>query len=90
MRSENNTRFEVSYSTWQEANTRCKGYDNFNDYYQYSPRDIDIARMTWVADNLSIKALIFAIYMGFKEIYLLSMDHDYICNNENNYRFYKN
>ena len=40
--------------TWQEANARCKGYDNFNDYYQYSPRDIDIARMTWVADNLSI------------------------------------
>jgi hypothetical protein len=46
--------------------------------------------MTWVAENLSIKALIFAIYMGFKEIYLLSMDHEHICNNESNYRFYKN
>ena len=54
MESENNTRFEVSYSTWQEANARGKGYDNINDYYLYSPRDIDIARMTWVADNLSI------------------------------------
>ena len=52
--SENNTRFEGSYSTWQEANARCKGYDNINDYYLYSPRDIDIARMTWVADKLSI------------------------------------
>ena len=28
--------------------------------------------------------------MGFKEIYLLSMDHNYICNNESNYRFYQN
>ena len=46
MGSENNTRFEVSYSTWQEANPRGKGYDNINDYYLYSPRDIDIARMT--------------------------------------------
>ena len=54
MGSENNTRFEVSFSTWQETNARGKGYDNINDYYQYSPRDIDIARMTWVADNLSI------------------------------------
>ena len=27
--------------------------------------------------------------MGFSEIYLLGMDHNYICNNENNYRFYK-
>ena len=46
--------------------------------------------MTWVAENLSIKALIFAIYMGFSEIYLLGMDHNYICNNESYYRFYKN
>ena len=28
--------------------------------------------------------------MGFKEIYLLSVDHNYICNNESNYRFYQN
>ena len=28
--------------------------------------------------------------MGFSEIYLLGMDHNYICNNETNYRFYKN
>ena len=54
MGSENNTGFEESYSTWQEANARGKGYDNINDYYLYSPRDIDIARMTWVADKLSI------------------------------------
>ena len=28
--------------------------------------------------------------MGFSEIYLLRMDHNYICYNESNYRFYKN
>ena len=28
--------------------------------------------------------------MGFKEIYLLSVDHNYICNYESNYRFYQN
>ena len=63
---------------------------NIDDYYQYSPRDIDIVRMTWMADTVSIYAIIFAIYMGFSEIYLLGMDHDYICNNESNCRFYKN
>ena len=62
---------------------------NINDYYQYSPRDIDIARMTWVANTVSIYAIIFAIYMGFNEIYLLGMDHNYICNKENNHRYYK-
>jgi hypothetical protein len=63
---------------------------NINDYYQYRPRDIDIVRMTWMANTVSIYAIIFAIYMGFSEIYLLGMDHDYICNNESNCRFYKN
>ena len=63
---------------------------NINDYYNYKLRDIDITRMIWIADTVSIYSLIFAIYMGFSEIYLLGMDHNYICNNENNYRFYKN
>ena len=63
---------------------------NINDYYNYKPRDIDITRMTWIADTASIYSLIFALYMGFSEIYLLGMDHNYICNNESNYRFYQN
>ena len=28
--------------------------------------------------------------MGFNEIYLLGMDHNYICNKKNNKRFYQN
>ena len=63
---------------------------NINDYYIYKPSDIDITRMTWIADSVSIYSLIVAIYMGFSEIYLLGMDHNYICNKESDYRFYKN
>jgi hypothetical protein len=62
---------------------------NINDYYNFKQRDIDITRMTWIADTVSIYSLIFALYMGFSEIYLLGMDHNYICNNESNYRFYQ-
>ena len=62
---------------------------NINDYYNYKLRNIDITRMIWIADTVSIYSLIFAIYMGFSEIYLLGMDHNYICNNESNYRFYQ-
>ena len=63
---------------------------NINDYYNYKPANIDITRMTWMADTVSIYSLIVAIYMGFSEIYLLGMDHNYICNKESDYRFYKN
>ena len=63
---------------------------NTNDYYNYKPADIDITRMTWISDSVSIYSLIVAIYMGFSEIYLLGMDHNYICNKESVYRFYKN
>jgi len=62
----------------------------FNDYYNYSPQDVNITRMIWTADTVSIFALIFAIYMGFNEIYMLGMDHNYICNNKGKKRFYQN
>ena len=62
---------------------------NINDYYNYKPADLDITKMTWIADTVSIYSLIVAIYMGFNEIYLMGMDHNYICNNKSNYRFYK-
>jgi hypothetical protein len=63
---------------------------NIYEHYQHSPADIDISKMTWIADTVSIYALVFAIYMGFSEIYLLGMDHNYICHKESDYRFYKN
>jgi len=62
----------------------------FNDYYNYSPHDINITRMIWTADTVSIFALIFAIYMGFNDIYMLGMDHNYICNKKSKKRFYQN
>jgi len=38
---------------------------------------MDITNLIYTGEAVSIYALIFAIYMGFKEIYLLGMDHDY-------------
>jgi hypothetical protein len=51
-----------------------------NEYYQFNKKDIDITNMIWSANTVSIYALIFAIYMGFDEIYLVGMDHTQICN----------
>jgi len=62
-----------------------------NEYYQFNKKDIDITNMIWSANTVSIYALIFAIYMGFDEIYLLGMDHTQICNtnnSQNSIRFY--
>ena len=81
---DHNNLFEHHHKYW------FYGGININDYYNYKLRDIDITRMIWIADTVSIYSLIFAIYMGFSEIYLLGMDNNYICNNESNYRFYKN
>ena len=62
-----------------------------NEYYQFNKKDIDITNMIWSANTVSIYALIFAIYMGFEEIYLVGMDHNYMCiRKESDYRFYKN
>lgn len=59
-----------------------------DEHYNFSKKDIDMTKMIWSANTVSIYALIVAIYMGFDEIYLLGMDHNYICNSENNWRFY--
>ena len=64
---------------------------NVNEYYKFNKKDIDVTNMIWSANTVSIYALIFAIYMGFDEIYLVGMDHNYMCiQKENDYRFYKN
>ena len=60
-----------------------------NEYYNYSPQDVNITKMIWIADTVSIYTLIIAIYMGFSEIYMLGMDHNYICNKKNKKRFYQ-
>ena len=61
-----------------------------NEFYVFDWKDLDIARMIWISETVSIYAIIFAIYMGFSEIYLLGMDHNYICNKEKDFRFYEN
>jgi hypothetical protein len=62
---------------------------NTGEYYNFNKKDIDMTNMIWSANTVSIYALIAAIYMGFDEIYLLGMDHNYMCKSENDWRFYK-
>ncbi|RKZ76027.1 MAG: hypothetical protein DRQ57_05250 [Gammaproteobacteria bacterium] len=50
---------------------------NVGEYYSFNKRHIDIINMIWAAEAVSVYALIIAIYMGFNEIILLGMDHDY-------------
>ena len=57
--------------------------------YKFKEKDISIENQIWAANTASTYALIVAIYMGFKEIYLLGVDHNYIClKNEESFRFY--
>jgi hypothetical protein len=39
---------------------------------------VDLSVPTFYVANVAIQALLIAIYMGFKEIYLLGLDHDWI------------
>ena len=41
-------------------------------------------------DTVSIYALMTAIYMGFDEIYLLGIEHNYFLKPEENHRFFQN
>jgi len=59
--------------------------------YQFSNKHIDFTKMIWVAYDSSVTALLFAIYMGFKEINFIGVDHSYVCiKKEQDYRFYSN
>jgi len=78
-------------------------YGIFKDYkinwyfagIDYSPNSfnydaMDATKMIYNGEAVSIYALIFAIYMGFDEIYLLGMDHDYfLYDDESQMRMYK-
>lgn len=82
----------------------CDTYDLFNKaqlywYYtlhtfkkdSFNKKYIDISHAIYRAETVSIYAIILALYMGFEEIYLLGMDHNYfLYDNENDMRMYKN
>jgi len=58
--------------------------------YKFKKRHIDLVNPIWSASTVSTYAILAAIYMGFSEIYLLGVDHNYICIDvESNFRFYK-
>ncbi len=58
---------------------------NINWYYtginynhdSFNKEAMDITKSIYTGEAVSIYAIILAIYMGFDEIYLLGMDHDY-------------
>jgi|TARA_B110000305_G_C19425929_1_gene633553 hypothetical protein len=56
--------------------------------YKTSENDLDLQSNIWTSNTGSIGALITALYMGFDEIYLLGMDHDYFLHNTGEGRFY--
>ncbi|WP_292522447.1 hypothetical protein [Methanoculleus sp.] len=53
-----------------------------------TPRSIDISRMIPGPQSVSIMALYVALYLGFKEIYLLGCDHDWLLHVNKSVHFY--
>ena len=66
--------------------------DRHIDKYGFSQRFIDIIQPVMISGTASVYALMFATYMGFKEIYLLGLDHSSICSkiSSREVRFYSN
>ncbi len=61
-----------------------------NEYYKFKESHICFHNMVWAASSVSTYALLLALYMGFDNIYLLGVDHNYVCiEREEEYRFYK-
>ena len=57
------------------------------DNEDLSPSEIDFTKNILSSSTSSVWALQLAIYMGFKEIYLIGMDHNYIALDKNKQRF---
>lgn len=65
------------------------GKDFDNQKFDFSA--MDLTKPIYSGETVSIYALILAIYMGFDEIYLLGMDHDYfLYDDESKMRMYSN
>ncbi len=62
---------------------------NYEDE-NFSKNAMDITKPIYTAEAVSVYALLLAIYMGFDEIYLLGMDHDYfLYEDESQMRMYE-
>lgn len=55
-------------------NLRLKGYDSYPDFPDFSE---DISKYIIEGGTVTYMCLQIAVYMGFKEIYLLGVDHNY-------------
>ena len=69
--------------------TKKNNADNFNKYYihantayevteDFNESSYDCAKTTWSHKTSSNMALFLALYLGFKDIYLLGVDHDHM------------
>jgi hypothetical protein len=58
-------------------------------WYSFSEDHWDICGNIWSSSVGSVYALIAALYMNFKEVYLIGIDHSYLSfNDHSSYRFY--
>ncbi|MAJ44698.1 MAG: hypothetical protein CMF96_08165 [Candidatus Marinimicrobia bacterium] len=60
---------------------------NNSSLYKPLQKDLNLTSNIWSSYTGSILALISALYMGFENIYLLGMDHDYFLHKEGEARF---
>jgi len=68
---------------------RIKNYFSMKgDWQNFDNEEIDLTRFIFPAQSISVIALQIAIYMGFKNIYLLGCDHDYLLNMYQTRHFY--
>lgn len=63
----------------KEVNYYYAGICN-NEFSTLKESHLDIDKMTIASFTCLVYAITIAVYMGFKEIYLLGCDFDYICN----------
>lgn len=86
-----NTKFILDkYSLFKHHKTNWYLSGKKFDVNQFESLGLDLTKPVYMGETVSIYALMIAIYMGFDEIYLLGMDHDYfLYENESEMRMYQ-
>ncbi len=88
----NRNRYNLKYLINQHGLLKGRGinwYFSGSKHREGDAIDIDLTCSIIGAEAVSVYAIIAALYMGFSEIYLLGMDHDYfLYDNEEEMRMY--
>jgi hypothetical protein len=65
------------------------GINTHMGYYPFRKKHWKMHKPIWTAGAGSVHAILLALYMGFNPIYLIGIDHDYLCHKEyENSHFY--